>query len=219
MNNKSVFRYVASGCFGVLALIYLRDLLEYFDFRNALNLIGIVLIAGALFYKRPQFGVAGAVFVFACDMLWFIPVSFDIFDFLCSRLYKDGVYLLIEYFSYFAISGFWMVAFLKNDVAREMGIFAGIVRTILLAFLLVLVGGNLSFISWSIAVFTIVGSIFLGLSMNVEKRGTTVPKMRQKSTSTTVDQVQQLEQLKTLLDKQIITQEEFDTKKKQLLGL
>ena len=72
-------------------------------------------------------------------------------------------------------------------------------------------------LSWAFFVFCAL--YFVVLFLELFKRFSSLPENRESKTSKKTPSYDNLETLKDLLDQGIITQEEFDAKKKQLLGL
>lgn len=110
---------------------------------------------------------------------------------------------------------FIILTALNNKNAITWGIWAGI-SAIARLILSASVGSWYSQIVYTLLIF--IGAILIGVVFSTKERIITVGNISSVPTSSSSN-VEQLVKLKDLLDRGIITQEEFEAKKKQLLGL
>jgi len=161
-----------------------------------------------------------------------------------SALYGVGaIRTLILYFGYLQDSWFpkrffipailflviWvllLIASLNPKLTKKLGIAAGIIAAVRFLFSLIsnlIVNGSLglTFTGFLSYLALIVGALMIGLSATdnaakeISATAASKATLVEKNSETQIDR---LTKLKSLLDNGVITQEEFDQKKKQILG-
>ena len=123
-------------------------------------------------------------------------------------------------------SGLWRNLHINTKSAKSMGIIAGVIATVKIViriYSFVFLGGYLAIATagfWS-EVVLIIGAVLVGLSLEglaTRKVAAVASGGKAKIQQGSDNTIERLTRLKALLDKGIITQEEFETKKKQILG-
>ena len=82
-----------------------------------------------------------------------------------------------------------------------------------------IINGWFTFINVVICLLRIIGGVLFGFAFATEKKPALAKTSNVAATADTESTIEKLTKLKSLLDSGIITQEEFDEKKKQMLGL
>ncbi len=219
--NNNTFKYLAGACFAVLVVLSVISMIQNgFYFWNLFSMIGAALIAVSMFVSVPALTAIG------------------------SALYGVGaIRTLILYFGYLQVSGFpkgvfipailflviWvllLIASLNPKLTKKLGIAAGIIAAVRFLFSLIsnlIVYGSLglTFTGFLSYLALIVGALMIGLSATdnaakeISATAASKATLVEKNSETQIDR---LTKLKSLLDNGVITQEEFDQKKKQILG-
>lgn len=220
--NNNTFKYIAGACFAVLVVLSVISMIQNgFYFWNLFSMIGAALIAVSMFVSVPALTAIG------------------------SALYGVGaIRTLILYFGYMQYSSFpkmtfipailflviWvllLIASLNPKLTKKLGIAAGIIAAVRFLFSLIsslIVNGSLGLITFTgflSPLALIVGALMIGLSATdnaakeISATAASKATLVEKNSETQIDR---LTKLKSLLDNGVITQEEFDQKKKQILG-
>lgn len=221
-DNNNTFKYIAGACFAVLVVLSVISMIQNgFYFWNLFPMIGAALIAVSMFVSVPALTAIG------------------------SALYGVGaIRTLILYFGYLQDSWFpkmiiipailflviWvllLIASLNPKLTKKLGIAAGIIAAVRFLFSLIsnlIVNGSLGLITFTgflSHLALIVGALMIGLSATnnaakeISATAASKATLVEKNSETQIDR---LTKLKSLLDNGVITQEEFDQKKKQILG-
>lgn len=215
MKQKAdIFRYGAGACFALLAILQLADFPMYgFAFSTCLYAIAYLLMAASFFAQIPTLGTVGsglhillAVIPFVTNIGWYIRLG-------------EITYLIIDELLPIAAYVIFLIMTLKRGNAKRLGYAAAAV---------VVVRRFVNFLGWgfyvpyililsdlllSAAGFLLAGFAYANVTLESRKPAASTRQ------NTVVDSIQRLENLQRLLEQGIITQEEFDAKKKQLLGL
>ena len=221
INNTKLLRYVAVGLFGVLLLKALFNFA--FDIFNILYLVSLGLIIAGLLTQKYILIAAGAGTRMLSNVLSFFSNS----QFVSSMLeggYFKGYEILIMVCStlFYGISYAMLIpAVYSRNKAKTFGIAAAAlyIATNLLSIIL----GPYMFDFMSFVVCLIQCAALLITGMLLQENGTAsqfvsnmVPSVAISSTS---DKLEKITRLKALVDSGVISQEDFEAKKKQLLGL
>lgn len=218
MENKKTLQYITAACFALLAVNTLITLvrLDEFAIFTLLVLISYALIAVAIILPMPVFAAIGtgiSVFVNLRSLINFITAfGGDIFDYdflffaALSDLLGIACFVLL------------LITCLNKKNAKTLGIVAAalyFVRTILL----IIEGATFSFRSYIATALIIAGAVLLGMvfSDNSEQSAAATVSTAVTPTTDYSDAIEKLTKLKSLLDAGIISQEEFDAKKAEIL--
>ena len=216
MNNqvKQVLRILAGALF---LLVAFRGSNGYIMVDNpsfimvALSSISFVVLAVALFIQRDKLMIIGALIATICQLPGALG-ALRSYNLLASSY---ALRMVIWYLVFFLAFLFLFLCALKQEYAQSMCI--AVVATVAAHFL----SEALIVHSLHVALgnFPLLLAIILTAIILAEK----APKVITKATNQTVKkadtQIEELTKLKELMDMGAITQEEFDEKKKQLLGL
>lgn len=219
MKNRETLRLIAGACFAISAVLTIVSYAPKLSYGFAAFIIPLLflvimdgLIAVSMFTSTPILTTVGSAGQLVFSSLRLIS---DIEFFADSG--NIGLILLptiLRLFMWLSL----IIASIKTKSAKRMGIIAGVIAAV--EFVVKIIGHCTIFGS-AIRIVTIVGVLLVGLSLDglparkvaaVASGGQA--KIQQGSNNT----IERLTRLKALLDKGIITQEEFETKKKQILG-
>lgn len=224
-DNNNTFKYIAGASFALLAVLTVIDMIQYeLYFWGLFSLIGSALIAVSMFVSVPALTAIGSA------LYGVIAIHLLITDFQDVWGYVEDSWFLIQFF----IPGilflvFWVLLFvagLNPKSTKKLGIAAGIIAVVsflcgLISNLIVNGSPGMPFTGFLYYLAGIVGALMIGLSApdnaakeipaNAASKATMVEKNYE-------SQIDRLTKLKSLLDSGAITQEEFDQKKKQILG-
>lgn len=222
MENKNIQK-ITIACFAILAVWDIVNLLDYFTFLGLLATIGSVLVVVALLKKTPVFSAVG----FGLMALQGIG---SILENVGSIL--DGWFplsILLVWVLNITVNILLMIISIKPQSAKSLGITAAgiaIVRLVVLIIRNLAEGYSTTATTIIWGVLFAASAMLLGLSFDSFAKE---PQVIKTSTPAKVSpvventlqnsNVEKLLRLKELLDKGVITQEEFDEKKKELLNL
>lgn len=225
--NNSL-RYVAGACFGIVALIYINGIVRNMQegyYRSALwtlvSIVGYALIAVSMFASVNILTSAGGGILAVGAAEVFISNLGTISPF---KRY------LITGFIWLVVCILFVVIGLNRKNAKTICIVAGALLAVRL-FVFIFCAFcdkiyydvfSLGFIEFLLNVVEIVGTIMMGLALNIddaqESSSKTAGSSGIHSRTPAESQMDRLAKLKDLLDNGVISQEEFDAKKKQILG-
>lgn len=215
--TKIPFRYIAGGCFAACALFCLIRL--GFSLYSLTYFLAFAAIAVGLFLSIPMVSAAGSalslilgivdLFQFLHDLFSYYSFYFDFYDFTN----------LIDYLEAVIFSLILLISCLNRRCAKTMGIIAAAVQVLYIIW----VFGSCWYLDWGVSLWFVVqlllecvSAVFLGFAFS-ELKEPEVTAAAPKPSGVS-DTYEKLTHLKELLDKGIITQEEFDAKKKDILG-
>lgn len=221
MENKKL-KYITAICFVALAVLY-TFFDGYFRLWNLLSVIGCIFIVIALLTSVPVLSAVG----FAVWVINMLIICIDNFNAIIKGYLSLDTLLIM-------IIGIvspvlLMIASIQTKYAITYGFVAGIL--VIVRFVINLIGSKASGYNLIISyvldeLFLVVGGILLGFTYKKLSERVAINKVVTVQNSDTITQksfedsnAEKLMHLKSFLDKGIITQEEFDEKKKQLLGL
>lgn len=222
MDNKNV-KYLAVGIFGLLAIRRLTLLIDSFSFLGVFSVIAFTLIIVALLQSMPILSAIGFSVLAIVALVNFAPI----FPELKWLLRYDSWLLLPILFKDIVADILLACASINLKSAKTFGIIAACVEGVgLLAVIIrnIMLVYNTTISTIFFSLVFIVGALLVGyiysndttlkpiVAMNSENK--TSP---QKSTND--NKIEKLMQLKLLLDNGVITQEEFEEKKKQMLNM
>ncbi len=223
MDGKRDLGYAAGVLFIVLAMMPFQTLMERFSLPTFLQLAGYGMLAAAAFLAVPSLAAVGSVL----NLLPLLPqVARDLrevlgwigFGYAHRALFLDLLpsLLLCVYYLILLVSG------VSRSSARGMGFAAAAVSALhLLVFALAhriwMGSGSVSNFFLLATILRFAAAAFLG---GMAWGGTSAPKAApQGPAEGATPPIEELTKLKSLLDAGVITQSEFDGKKKQLLGV
>lgn len=231
--NNSL-RYVAGACFGIRALIYINSVVRNMQdgYRlspwTLISIVGCALIAVSMFASVDILTSVGGG-ILAVGAARRLILDFGRFlDFGRYGFYPKR-YLIAD-FIWLVVCILFVVIGLNRKNAKTICIVAGALLAV--GFLVVIFGAlcdkiyydffPLGFIEFLRNVIEIVGTIMMGLALNIDDAQDSSSKTASTSgihsRTPTESQMDRLAKLKDLLDNGVISQEEFDSKKKQILG-
>lgn len=202
--NNDILRYIASGVFFLLAILSLtRGWIRY----DGLDAVAYALVGVSFLMKKPKLTTIGA----GTLLLWLV-LSYLISGTLSSFI-RNGEYSIMLWYVLGLAADILFIILTVNG-KKSMGYAAAGVSAVryLISIIFMHDSFSLRTILW------LAGLILAGLVCEaaVPKRRAAAPKAAQSSVAGTIER---MEKLQGLLEKGVITQEEFDAKKKQLLGL
>lgn len=217
--TKIPFRYIAGGCFAACALFCLIRL--GFSLYSLTYFLAFAAIAVGLFLSIPMVSAAGSalflifgvvdLFQFLHDLFSYYSFYFDFYDFTN----------LIDYLEAVIFSLILLISCLNRRGAKTMGIIAAAVQVLYIIW----VFGSCWYLDWGVSLWFVVqlllecvSAVFLGFAFSELKDTPRAVAAAAPKASGVSDTYEKLTHLKELLDKGIITQEEFDAKKKDILG-
>lgn len=208
--TKIPFRYIAGGCFAASAIFYFvnNGLLHHvFNFYTISLVLAFAAIAVGLFLSVPMVSAAGSVLLLISRIVHLFRLMDSHFIWLIQLLVPAIFALLL------------LITCLNRRSAKTTGIIAAAIRfilAILTIYSVFLFGGSL----WEGIIQPLLecaGAVFLGFAFSKLKDKPKAAAAAPKPSGVS-DIYEKLTHLKELLDKGIITQEEFDAKKKDILG-
>ena len=224
--NNSSLRYVAGACFGIDAILIIINLVQNaqngysFNAWALLTLVGAVLIAIAMFASIPMV-IADGGGVSAVSSARTLISYLGNMDYVPKRYFIAALILLVVW-----------ILIIVSGVNKKSGKTLAMIAGALLAlrFFVIIIGNKLDYGSFGLNargflsyLVLIVGAFMIGLaSESLPSDGKVVVKTSATAgtnATSAESQVEKLTKLKTLLDSGVISQEEFDAKKKQILGL
>lgn len=237
-NNN--FRYVAGACFVIEALrIIINHIVAgytSFDPWTLVLIVGYALIAASMFASVDILTSVGGGFLAADAINTLITITkillylLDYFrdDFLIYSLQVTSLFIRSVVCILFVVIG------LNRKNAKTISIVAA--ALLVVQFLLTTLYNNipsrynnihsssfhLNFTDILFNTILIIGTIMIGLVLNIDdvktSSGKTASSNNINLTTPAENQIDRLAKLKDLLDNGVISQEEFDAKKKQILG-
>lgn len=226
-NNN--FRYVAGACFVIKVLyIIISNIVAGYTLFNPSTLVtilGYALIAASMFASVDILTSVGGG-ILAADtikslisitkiMLYLWDYFRDSLDFLLSL---TPAFILSVVYILFVVIG------LNRKNAKTISIVAA--ALLVVNFLVTVLSNSSSDLHFGNILFNyillIIGTIMIGLALNIDdvkaSSGKTASLNSINLTTPAENQIDRLTKLKDLLDNGVISQEEFDAKKKQILG-
>jgi hypothetical protein len=181
---------------------------------NLLIALAYILLAVGLFICNPIISAIGCG-VFLAEILIVVIQNIPYYSAISIVLNLLGVASLVML----------LLACINRKNGKFFGIAAAAIRIVHLIILLVINSGNQYFATGRIILNYLlfaIGAALLGIASDSFEAKPHVAAVASPSTPPpidTSDRIEKLTKLKALLDSGIITQEEFDAKKKELLGL
>lgn len=213
--SKIPFRYIAGGCFAASALFCLIRL--GFSLYSLIYFLAFAAIAVGLFLSIPMVSAAGSalflilgvvdLFQFLHDLFSYYSFYFDFYDFIN----------LIDYLEAAIFPLILLITCLNRRSAKTTGIIAAAMQVLYIIW----VFGSCWYLDWEVSLRFVVqlllecvSAVYLGFTFSGKPKAiAAAPKV-----PGVADTYEKLTHLKELLDKGVITQEEFDAKKKDILG-
>lgn len=229
MENRKTLRLIAGACFAISAVLtivsFAQTLINGFDFWVFLIILLLVimdgLIAVSMFTSTPiltTVGSAGQLFFYSLILMSNIATR----EFYAGNFGRILLSDILKLFIWLSL----IIAGIDTKLAKRMGIIAGVIAAV--EFVANIIGNltifgsiGISFIGYLSSLVTIVGVLLVGLSLEglgTRKVAAVASGGKAKIQQGSDNIIERLTRLKALLDKGIITQEEFETKKKQILG-
>ncbi len=187
-----------------------------FNICYVLDFLGTLLIAIGLFASRRTVSTVGGVVHIVSALKFIVPILGISDIWFWSRIIFFAFWVLITVIFMikkngnilgFVAGGVWLAKCLISPSLPFPG-FAFIDMTLRLLIIFS-------------SILLIVGAIFAGMAMKVMDKAPrkTAQSIPVETSVSTENKLERLEKLKTLLDNNVISQDEFDAKKKQLLDL
>lgn len=234
ISNKQILRYLSGACFMLLAFRQFYLLIQNgFSFLTFISLIAYVLLTVSTTIQMPILMIIGTAALFVDSIISKVTLYNILFNEWFSEYvnYYSYSYYFKFFSTFFSIAPavfcnlfipftvlYWLFIFIacfNKKHAKHFFIAAGIAMSICSLF--TLIGGqNVGF--WNIILIL---AAFL-LAFSYEKVSITSLSVKAPAKETANDLTEQLmkiENLKNLLDSGVITSEEFESKKKQILNL
>jgi len=208
MENKKVFQYIAGACFALVAVLGLVSAFTSrygFYFRSAIAPIAFLIVAIGLFLNKPIIATVGSGIV----------TIYTLYNFTTMLGRASGMYYVYMVFIIASYALLTMTTLLHNS-SMTTAIISAVARMIYLA-IIAIMGGGTSGVNVITALLYAVGVIMIGLAFSTQKKNV-APVSNAPIRSQSSNSIEQITKLKGLLDKGIITKEEFEAKKKEILG-
>lgn len=223
--NNSSLRYVAGACFGIDAILIIINLVQNarngysFNAWTLLTVVGAVLIAIAMFASIPMLIAVGGGVSAVSSAIGFI-IYLGYMDYLPKRYFIDALIPLVVWIL-IIVSG------VNKKSGKTLAMIAGALSA--LRFFVIIFGNKLDYGSFGLNargflsyLVIIVGTFMIGLaseSLLSDEKAVVKTSVNAGTNATSAEsQVERLTKLKTLLDSGVISQEEFDEKKRQIIG-
>ena len=233
IKTKIPFRYVAGGCFAACALIYLIIRCGHIPSPYAgsypydlLCVLAFAVIAVGLFVSVPMVSAAGSALLLVrrvICLLYKFRYFLKRFKAISSVLSLLG--FLMDYLIPIVFALLLLITCLNRRSAKTRGMISAAVRFFIPAvyFIISIIRGSIlinsgSLLSFALLLLESAGTLCLGFALSELKDKSKAVAAAAPKASGVSDTYEKLTHLKELLDKGIITQEEFDAKKKDILG-
>lgn len=214
MENKTL-KYIAAICFAIIAVRDIVYVITDFYFLNLLPAVGSIFVVIALLTATPILSTVGFAFwsinillPFVGGVQWMLSHG----TLFATQIMSLALYILL------------MIAGIKPKSAKTLGLVAAILAVVKLVITIMGYGIIATYILWGLLLAA--GAMLLGLTYDSFSQKEVMNKAVAAQNSNIPAQgilennnVEKLMRLKAFLDEGVITQEEFDEKKKQLLGL
>ncbi|MBQ5953671.1 MAG: SHOCT domain-containing protein [Lachnospiraceae bacterium] len=223
MGNKKTLRYIAGACFAIAAILLIVSMVKNgFSVWSLLPLAGAVLIAASMFMSTSILTTVGsALYLVSAVKSLITYINYSSGD---HHYYSKLVVLFAV--MYLAIWVCLLIAGINAKSTKSMGIIAGVIAAVRF---IVIVISNLVFARYLGLTFTgflsyfviIAGAFLIGLSaekIEIKKEPASASNGKAPIQAKTYNTIERLTKLKSLLDSGVITQEEFESKKKQIMG-
>ena len=235
-NETKLIRYVTAACFLVWAILDLRSFFlvyrsissaqqgyihptQYIYFlQNFLPVIAWGLLCACLLARTSALGITGAIINTASCALY---VFYTVYMILNTIGYRQSIsaWQIVSIVLNLVCAVFLLLVTLNGKHRVPFAITAASIRT--LSLMLVLIrGSRLSWIGWikwlvGIAAMALFGFAYAAIP-KAKKAKKPVPQAAQASAE---DKIERIEKIKHLQELGIISEEEFNEKKKQILDL
>ena len=221
MENKAL-KYIAAICFAIIAVWDIVNLFDYFYFWDLIGVVGSIFVVIALLTATPILSTVGFA-LWSSGILCTLVGNFEWI--LHGALPFDLVIVWVVSLVFYVLL---MIAGIKPKSAKTLGLIATILAVVrLVAHVIrnVIEGYGITATSILRGLLLIAGTLLLGLTYDSFSKKAVVSKAAVTQNSNVSAQgifedsnVEKLMRLKSFLDEGVITQEEFDEKKKQILG-
>ena len=226
ISNKQILRYLTGVCFMLCALAFLINNIinNNFSIVVFLNIAGLILFSLSLFMSYPYLPALGSCLCLISSVISWMPRILDFIYILPNiDIYLSAKPLLFSFLSWLVpfIAFYWLcilIASLNHKYAKPFYITA---RLLLVCRFIVIAMAHSKFnVFGYIYIIFILASFLLAFSYEKASAANSKFKIEPKEMPrNTAEQLTKLENLKNLLDSGIITAEEFESKKKQILNL
>lgn len=219
ISNKQIMRYFAGICFAVYVIYLITNIINTTPSAIAsINIIGVIVFALGIFFSRQLLCSAGSVLCIISNIIsWILIFS----QFAPKILPNMNIYLTVKPLLFSLLSWlipfvalywlFMLVASLNQKYAKPFYITASIILA--LKFIAIsLAHSKFNSFGYVMYIFLFLAALLLAFSFEKESPA-------KKATNDLSEQLTKIENLKNLLDNGDITEDEFNTKKKQILNL
>jgi|GEM_PF-3357927 len=219
--NSKIYKFIAGGCFGLSAIIriviYVLDCIEtsFFgiNYSSIIFTTGLILSAiGFLLSKHILCTIGFALGGVSCliDLFHYLPPIYPGYLISCFVIILEMAFYILL-----------LIASVQKNSGKILGIIAASLNGIQIIICIMM--GAINIFSLLFILLYVVVAIFSGLTFkNSPKKVVATGKQAVTSPSSVAsasDNLDNLLRLKKLLDDEIITQEEFEAKKKEMLNL
>ena len=217
-NKKSNFRLASGVCY-ILGALYglFTQFSSYTWIGSILQIIALILVAVGMFLQFPLLSIIGSGIQILTRYRAILGIKFLFQSF--------SMYQALVGFRELALMLYWVVFLLAvlniKGKRKNLGIASGY----LLLILSVLTFGRVQYITFE-GIIPAAGAVLFALAADdFPNKISSMPAVTPHKSSNTAtseyegNQVERLAKLKELFDKGVISQEEFDAKKKQIMGL
>ncbi len=213
MENKTL-KYIAAICFALIAVRDIVYVITDFYFLNLLPAVGSIFVVIALLTATPILSTVGFALCSINVLLPFVGGQWILYNgtLFATQIMSLALYILL------------MIAGIKPKSAKTLGLVAAVLAVVELVITIMGYGIIATYILWGLLLAA--GAMLLGLTYDGFSKKEVMNKAVAAQNSNIPAQgilednnVEKLMRLKAFLDEGVITQEEFDEKKKQLLGL
>lgn len=214
MENYRNLRFASGLCFSFIAILNIINMSSHkLEVWDLLLLTGIILLAVSLFVAKPILSTIGSTVCIICEIhriIFWIKILMDMHWF-SVRIVASLLLPLLFYI-------FLFIASLSPHITKPFGLAAG-GAAVIRFLLLISDSSDFKAITIFLYVIPIIAAILLALSCPAKtNRKDTIKTVTPMPASSVESQTDRLLKLKSLLDNNVITQEEFDSKKNQILG-
>lgn len=216
-SKKSLFGtlYILSA---ILGFLFYRISIT----NRILLVIGLVLISIGFFVDKSVISIVGCGVCTVCCLLFGGYTDLDLVGYYLEYLdLLDGEDFIILFSNVLDIAGWILLALSIKDRSKRKVYCFIILGTQVISIIIDVIVWGTPFISYLGRFVFITSTILLGVSATEKTDDVSIKKELDKVTPErdVGNQFEQLNKLKELLDRDIITKQEFDEKKKQILDL
>ena len=226
ISNKQILRYLSGACFMLCALAFLINNIinNNFSIVVFLNIAGLILFSLSFFMSYPYLPALGSCLCLISSVISWMPRILDFIYILPNiDIYLSAKPLLFSLLSWLVpfIVFYWLcilIASLNHKYAKPFYITASII--LVCRFIVIALAHSKFNVFGYIYIIFILAPLLLAFSYEkVSITSLSVKAPAKETANDLTEQLMKIENLKNLLDSGVITSEEFESKKKQILNL